>query len=337
LAAVILSVPGARGAEAAPDAAESTVKFEDFPDEVAPGKPFRLRVDFELGRLVSEHRRAVLIIELRDLATDAVLWQKVDDNMGFGFRAPLERMIYMERIPSLADGEGYFAAYLAPFGMNEYVLEEIERYPTDGTHRYLWKGGGSGHTKDLYYLGEKIFPGTPQGTTYCCGLTYEVFLGMFNRYNEAMGHRRVGVIDAEGMKEARAEWYGDLGSMERQLVARMVREGIGIEIEDKTEARAGDFMEIWRYSGSGHSVIFLEWVREGDAVTGLRYWSAQPGTNGIAVNVEPLGPPKGIRWDRSYVGRLRKPRDARDWRDRYADASTKGTPTKLAGAAGGGR
>jgi hypothetical protein len=51
--------------------------------------------------------------------------------------------------------------------------------------------------------------------------------------------------------------------------------------------KKGDFVQIWRTSGSGHSVIFMNWtVNDAGDTTGIRYWSTQPGTNGVNYNTE---------------------------------------------------
>ena len=65
-----------------------------------------------------------------------------------------------------------------------------------------------------------------------------------------------------------------------------LRYAVGLASSDWESARAGDFVQLWRRSGSGHSVVFLSWVRKGGKIVGLRYWSTQPSTNGIGVSAE---------------------------------------------------
>jgi len=39
---------------------------------------------------------------------------------------------------------------------------------------------------------------------------------------------------------------------------------LGYRITDLEELRAGDFIDLSRENNSGHTVVFLEWIREGD-------------------------------------------------------------------------
>src|SRR5262245_50765509 len=61
--------------------------------------------------------------------------------------------------------------------------------------------------------------------------------------------------------------------------------GIGKQIEFKN-ARRGDFLQLWRTTKSGHSVVFLEWVKVGGSPIGVKYRSSQPATKGIGDNIE---------------------------------------------------
>ena len=60
-------------------------------------------------------------------------------------------------------------------------------------------------------------------------------------------------------------------------------------VDVRVKTGPGDFVQLWRHDGSGHSVIFLDWVRDGEALVGLRYWSTQTTTNGIGEAVERFG------------------------------------------------
>ena len=56
---------------------------------------------------------------------------------------------------------------------------------------------------------------------------------------------------------------------------------------------------------TGHSVIFLDWTRDDSGgITGMRYWSTQPGTNGISERVEQYGPDGGISKEYTYFCRV---------------------------------
>ena len=56
------------------------------------------------------------------------------------------------------------------------------------------------------------------------------------------------------------------------------------------DVKPGDFVQLWRNDGTGHSVIFQDWERDGaGAIVGIDYWSTQSSTNGIAFNDEYFG------------------------------------------------
>ena len=70
------------------------------------------------------------------------------------------------------------------------------------------------------------------------------------------------------------------------------------------DARRGDFAQIWRNNGSGHSVVFLDWVREDGAIVGLRYWSTQPATDGIGERVERFDGERGVDREQIWLARV---------------------------------
>ena len=86
--------------------------------------------------------------------------------------------------------------------------------------------------------------------------------------------------------------------------------GIGRAI-DPNDARPGDFATFQRVGrGAGHSVIFLEYVRDRGVIVGVKYRSSQPGTDGIGDAVEYFAS-SGYRYanvdpKRFYVCRLNR-------------------------------
>jgi len=65
------------------------------------------------------------------------------------------------------------------------------------------------------------------------------------------------------------------------------RYGVGTRIWNKEEARPGDFIDISRSNGTGHTAVFQHWVRDQRGkIMGVHYWSSQGSTNGIAYNTE---------------------------------------------------
>lgn len=203
-------------------------------------------------------------------------------------------LLLVVALPAAAEDEA--PAPLPRLGeLNPHVLAIIRTYPTDGTHRYHWPKTGSwaGVTRTLTYEGEVVCEGDPEGRCFCCGLTFEVFLRAWERWCAA-GDRPfvIGGLDADGVRRLQREWFG--GPEDRStLHTALTKNGLGVRITNWNEARAGDFVQLWRHSGSGHSVVFRAWVRaseEPDApITGMRYWSTQGSTDGISDNTEFFG------------------------------------------------
>jgi len=200
---------------------------------------------------------------------------------------------------------------------NKMVLAEIARYPTDGTHGYWWPKSGEGKydgvTQDLYYQGVKVLSGEPQKRTFCCGLTLEVFLNAWNKYLEQNPEaaKATKLTPQEWAKFQRLWFVEKLNGPGPSVALEQYGLGRTVSME---EALPGDFVQLWRHSGSGHSVIFLDWVRDDQGkITGLRYWSTQTSTKGINETVEYFGE-AGREEDKKkmvreylYIGRVELP------------------------------
>src|SRR5690606_24179458 len=100
--------------------------------------------------------------------------------------------------------------------------------------------------------------------TFCCGLTFEVF---FKAWKLWADKRRqpfaIGGLDAKGLKRALSDWFC-AGEVRSGPVEALVSRGLGVRIERLEDARPGDFVQLWRDSGSGHSVVFLGWEKARD-------------------------------------------------------------------------
>ena len=131
--------------------------------------------------------------------------------------------------------------------------------------------------------------GEARGRSFCCGLTLEVFY-------RTLGERR----------EIDDLWTSTSGAVFKGLwfcgklkapgpEDAILAFGMGEKIERAEDVLAGDFVQLWRNSGSGHSVIFVDWARDLDGkVVGIHYWSTQPGTKGISFNTELFGAGGGM-------------------------------------------
>ncbi len=155
---------------------------------------------------------------------------------------------------------------------NQEVLNQIAKYPMDGTNKYHWVPGFDGVTQPLVYKGITIASPNEAKETYCCGLTFEVYFKVAEKLGSVLA-------DPKKMK---ADWFVATGKRKGPVDALVTR-GLGTEVK-LLDAQPGDFCQIWRQSGSGHSVIFMA-HDQGK----LTYWSTQPATNGIGKRTEQFG------------------------------------------------
>lgn len=159
---------------------------------------------------------------------------------------------------------------------NEYVLEIMKSYPTDGSMQYAWVNdkGYYGITTDLTYLDTLFIKGDEQKRSYCSGITFEVFFQAYQAYNEANGFTRIGDLDSlDKMEEFRRKWYG-VGGDRRTIKHALESSGLGYQVTDLNQVEPGDFVQIWRHSGSGHTVIFINWIKDTEGeILGFNYWS----------------------------------------------------------------
>ncbi|TWT38205.1 Transglutaminase-like superfamily protein [Posidoniimonas corsicana] len=181
------------------------------------------------------------------------------------------------------------------------VLDVAERYANGGG--YHWTPGNSGSPVTLTHRGQVVLP-KGEGS-FCCGYTLAVVF-------EVAQQR--GLLDNktfEQLKRFQRDWYGDGPNSRETLVVKAVeRLGIGCRVEH-ADAQPGDFVQLWRTSGSGHSVVLLDWVREGGEIVGLRYRSSQKSTDGIGDRTEYFADAEGkggsVVRQRTYVCRLDAP------------------------------
>jgi hypothetical protein len=162
--------------------------------------------------------------------------------------------------------------------MNEPILNLIRTFPRGGGYTWDPTKPTSGVTQDLVYKNKLIL--AKDVATYCCGLTFEVWF------------RPIGItvdIPVTEMQKVQQLWYcarDNRGGCKDALLA--VRLGMSVNL---TEARAGDFLQLWRKptvnnpKGSGHSVVYLS---HDNAAGTLTYFSTQRRTNGPGEQTERL-------------------------------------------------
>lgn len=175
---------------------------------------------------------------------------------------------------------------------NQYVMDIIPTYPTDGSHGYYWPSGSSwlGTTENIYYQGQLYAEGDPSSQCYCVGLTFEVFMKAWEQVDEDYnGDGTINGISFAELDDFRIDWYvRDLYGM--GPAEAVENYGIGEVVTNWDDVHPGDFIQWWRHSGSGHNAIFIDWElnAQGNRI-GFQYWSTQNSTDGINYNEEYFG------------------------------------------------
>ncbi|CAN5386969.1 hypothetical protein BH09SUM1_BH09SUM1_31920 [soil metagenome] len=175
---------------------------------------------------------------------------------------------------------------------NRLVLEQIGKFPTNGEHKYWWPKHGEskydGVSEDIFLNGEKVLSGEPKQQTFCCGLTLEVYMKAYEAWAAKHGQPAHALKPAD-IPKFRTLWFvEDANGPGPSVALEQFHLGKTVTME---QALPGDFVQLWRHSGSGHSVIFLDWVKdEKGEITGMKYWSTQTSTDGIHENEEHFGP-----------------------------------------------
>jgi hypothetical protein len=175
--------------------------------------------------------------------------------------------------------------------LNPYVMKVISAYPLDGSYPYhcSWDPREydiyNGVTQDLWYKGMVVAKAYPDGSrcSYCCGLTFEIFVRAMKLRNVQKG---LDPDDFNGMSfhdlfNVLQLWYIEgKDDCERRAI---VSYGLGRAINDFEEVRPGDFLSYSTTPAGGHSVVFIDWMRdEQGKIIGLKYFSSNlSGTHGV--------------------------------------------------------
>ena len=175
--------------------------------------------------------------------------------------------------------------------LNPYVLKVISGFPTNGTYPYhcSWEPREydtyNGVTQDMWYKGMIVAKAYPDGSrcSYCCGYTFEVFLRAMKLRNIQRG---LDPDDFNGMTfndlfNMLQLWYieGKGDSEQRGIVGY----GLGKAVTDFEQVKAGDFLSYGTTPSGGHSVVFIDWLRDDNKkIIGLKYFSSNlSGTHGV--------------------------------------------------------
>jgi hypothetical protein len=175
--------------------------------------------------------------------------------------------------------------------LNPYVLKVISGYPLDGSYAYhcSWEPREydiyNGVTQDLWYKGMVVAKAYPDGSrcSYCCGFTFEVFVRAMKLRNIQKG---LDADDFNGMTfndlfNMLQLWYieGPGDSEQRGITSY----GLGRAITNFDDVRPGDFLSYSTTPSGGHSVVFIDWLRDGDnKIIGFKYFSSNlSATHGV--------------------------------------------------------
>jgi hypothetical protein len=210
-----------------------------------------------------------------------------------------EKVITVSRwllILLLGTGVGFGKDVLSPAGSGADVLQVARSFKDGGT--YQRKGPG---TPEAVVFNSKVILPAGEGT-YCSGFTFVVVM---------RAARDRGLLKDKTLEQVRAfqrEWYGTTKkSAEVQAGYAMKRLGIGDSVMPDG-AQAGDFVQFWRTTTTGHSAVFLGWVTEKDRAIGFKYRSTQESTDGIGDKIEyfsDAGRDRGtVIRQRTYFARL---------------------------------
>lgn len=196
--------------------------------------------------------------------------------------------------------------------LNDYVQDVIATFTFRSP--YLLNNdyaNYNGVTENLFYGDRLLAKAHPSGTRYshCSGITFEVFFKAMQARNRKLG---LSPDDFNGMSfdnlfDFLLTWYVANGPKRTSNIEVAVEKyGIGTKISRLNDAKRGDFMDISRRNGTGHTVVFQNWVRDSQGkITGVRYWSSQGSTNGVGYHTETFDHSGGnVLSNQVYIARV---------------------------------
>lgn len=184
-----------------------------------------------------------------------------------------------------------------PTVFSERVAQLVESYPQDGTFSYYWPKGGSwsGSTRDILYQDELVATDGGYSACYCSGITWEWYLMAWQSLATEGGLDAddLNGVDDSDIWQMRRDWYVRELDGDGPGIALQDR-GLGTPVGDWDQVVRGDFVQLWRTSGSGHTAIFWDWEldSDGDRI-GFQYASCQGASDGLGLNSEYFGTHSG--------------------------------------------
>jgi hypothetical protein len=180
-------------------------------------------------------------------------------------------------------------------GFNDYTVRAINdwaRFPKDGTFPYCWEyqgstcGGTWGQIHDGRYADVVMFPGG--GDCFCSGHTLEIFLWAYRLWLAENGLGEDVLFSHGGNVLAAADvdvgdfyqrWQGFGVATYASSADAFEEAGIGENLyeSDWGDVLPGDYVNLSRSTGTGHAVIFVEWIWDNGERAGLRYYGCNSG------------------------------------------------------------
>jgi hypothetical protein len=203
-----------------------------------------------------------------------------------------------------------------PSDFNDMVLALVDEYPTDSSIDYYWPQGTdwSGSTQDIDYRGVRVANSGGFRSCYCVGLTWEIYLRSWQEFDRSTGGDAddLNGMTADDVLSMRTDWFVRELDGPGASVA-FENYGLGLDVQSFDDWRPGDFVQLWRTSGSGHNVIFIDWVTDDDGNRiGMKYWACNgtSSTDGPGYNEEYFGSFNGaLDPSKMYAGRAYMPGD----------------------------
>lgn len=179
--------------------------------------------------------------------------------------------------------------------------------------KYEW-AGGSGMPIDIKLKSESpIFTKMANGSTYCTGFTFSV------AFTCALNRGLLEDFTDNDVKKMHSIWNQGDADIKPKLCVDAISKPISPNLKalgkevSLQDCEANDFCQIWRTSGSGHSVIVMDKVIKDGKIVGIKYFSSNgkvnpnTGRTGVGENTEYFSDSGGslIRGN-TYFARLNK-------------------------------
>jgi len=186
-----------------------------------------------------------------------------------------------------------------PDGFNRYVIQAVNdwtRFPKNGAYPYCWRDcpGSMGLIHPVSYLGETLWDGS--ATCFCTGHTLEIFLAAVRSWQAANGldeSEPFGDLSLDSVQggEFYQYWQGYGVTFQASSADAFASTDIGYAVGPDAwrTALPGDFVNLSRINGTGHSAIFISWITQHGEIAGLRYYGCNSSGSSHPDPTDPAG------------------------------------------------